>query len=94
MVDDILPNAVISSLEKGPILEIIRLGLILKRMSMHVLDPSNFDDLRVVEVLFLLEQEFASIIFNISMHLLIHIEHEIEHCGLIISRWMYPINDI
>ena len=48
---------VISSLEKGPRLAIIRSGLILKRMIMHVLDPSNFDNLRgeVVEVLCLLE---------------------------------------
>ena len=57
---------VISSLEKGQRLEIIRLGLILKRMSLHVLDPSNFDNLReeVVEVLCLLEREFASIILD------------------------------
>ena len=61
----------------------IRLGLILKRMSMNVFDPSNFDNLRgeVVEVLCLLEREFASKIFNIYMHILIHIEHELEHCG-------------
>ena len=54
MIEDILPIMVISGLEK---IGIIRLGLILKRMSMHVLDPSNFDNLReeVVEVLCLLE---------------------------------------
>ena len=93
IIEDILPIAVISSLQKGPRLAIIRLGLILKRMSMHVLDPSNFDNLReeVVEVLCLLEREFAPTIFNISMHLLIHLEHELEHCGPIRTRWMYPI---
>ena len=79
MIEDILPIEVISSLEMGPRLEIIWLGLILKRMSMHVLDPSNFDNLReeVVEVLCLLEREFAPTIFNIYMHLLIHLEHEL-----------------
>jgi hypothetical protein len=93
IIEDILPIVVISSLEKGPRLEIIRLGLILKRMSLHVLDPSNFDNLRgeVVEVLCLLEREFPPTIFNISMHLLIHLEYELEHCGLIRMRWMYPI---
>ena len=25
------------------------------------------------------------------MHLLIHLEHELEHCGPIRTRWMYPI---
>ena len=57
IIKDILPIVVISSLEKGPRLEIIRLGLILKRMSLHVLDPSNLDNLReeLVEVLRLLE---------------------------------------
>ena len=93
IIEDILPIAVISSLEKGPGLAIIRLGLILKRMSMHVLDPSNFDNLKeeVVEVLCLLEREFAPTIFNISMHLLVHLEHELEYCGPIRNRWMYPI---
>ena len=48
----------ISRLEKGPRLAIIRLCLILKRMSLHVLDSSNFDSLRkeAVEVLCLLEK--------------------------------------
>lgn len=96
IIEDILPIVVISSLEKGPRLAIIKLGLILKRMSMHVLDTSKFDNLReeVVQVLFLLEREFAPKIFNISMHILIHLEHELEHCGSIRTRWMYPINDI
>ena len=60
---------------------------------MHVLDPSNFDNLRgeVVEVLCLLEREFEPTIFNICMHLLIHLEHELEYCGQIKSIWMYPI---
>ena len=60
---------------------------------MHVLDPSNFDNLReeVVEVLCLLEREFAPTIFNISMHILVHLEHELEYCGPIRTRWMYPI---
>ena len=25
------------------------------------------------------------------MHLLIHLEHELEYCGPIRTRWMYPI---
>ena len=62
-------------------------------MSLHILDPSNFDSLRedVFEVLCLLEQEFPPTIFNISMHLLMHLENELEHCGPIRMRWMYPI---
>ena len=47
IIENILPIMVnILCLEKGPRLEIIRLGLILKRMSLHVLDPSNVDSLR------------------------------------------------
>ena len=69
------------------------MGLLLKRINLHVLDPSNFDSLReeVVEVLCLLEQEFPPEIFNISMHLLIHLEYELDYCGLVRMRWMYPI---
>ena len=93
-IENILSIVVnISRLEKGPRLAIIRLGLILKRMGSHVLDSSNFDSLReeVVEVLCLLEQEFPPAIFNISMHLLIHLEYELEYCGPVRMRWMYHI---
>ena len=76
-------------MEKGPRLTIIRLGLILKRMSLHVLNPSNFACLReeVVEVLCLLEREFTPTIFNISIHILIQ-EYELEHCGPVRMRWI------
>ena len=83
----------ITRLAKGPRLVIIRLGLILKIMILHILDCSNFDSLRKesIEVLCLLEKEFPPAIFNISMHLLIHLENELEYCGPVRSRWMYPI---
>ena len=62
-------------------------------MNIPVLDPSSNDNLKgeVVEVHFLLEQEFGPTIFNIYMHLIIHIEHELEHCGPIRTRWKYHI---
>jgi hypothetical protein len=80
-------------LEKGSGLETIRLGLIMKRMSMHVLDPSKFYNLReeVVEFICLLEQEFSPKIFNIYMHLLINLDRELEDCESIRTIWMYPI---
>ena len=92
-MEDILPIVVISCLEKGPRLEIIRLSLILKRMSLHVLDFSNFDNLRgeIVEVLSLLKGEFTPVIFNICMHNIIHLDHGIDNCVPIRMRWMYPI---
>ena len=40
IIEDIITIKVISTLEKGPILAIIRLDLLFKRMSLHVLDPS------------------------------------------------------
>ena len=83
-MENILPIVEnILRLAKRPRLAVIRLGLILKRMSLHVLYPSNFDSLReeVVEVPCLLEQEFPPTIFSISMHILIHLEYELEHCG-------------
>ena len=62
-------------------------------MSLHVLDPSNFDSLReaVVEFLCLLEPEFPATIFNISIQLLIHLEYELEHCVLVRMRCMYRV---
>ena len=80
----------ISILEKEPRFAITRLGLMLKRMSLHVLYPSNFDSLRekVVEPLCLLEQEFTPKIFK---HLLMDLQYEIDHCGPVRTRWMYPI---
>ena len=54
-------------------------------MRLHVLNPLNFDSLReeVVEVMCLLEREFTPTIFNTSMHLLIHLECELENCDLV-----------
>lgn len=62
-------------------------------MSLHVLDPFNFNSLReeVLEVLYLLEQEFPPAIFNIFMYLLIHLEYELEHCNPLRMRSMHPI---
>lgn len=73
------------------VFEIIRLGLLSKIMNLHVLYPSNFHNLweEVVEVLCLMEWKFLPIIFNISMHL----EYQVEWCGIVRTRRMYPVTD-
>lgn len=44
----------------------------------------------IVETLFLLEKYFLPSFFDIMVHLTIHLVREIELCGPVFYRWMYP----
>jgi len=45
----------------------------------------------VAITLALLEQEFLPPIFDVMTHLLSHLIEELELCGLVQIRWMFPI---
>jgi hypothetical protein len=38
-----------------------------------------------------LKQELPPSFFDIIMHFLVHLVEELEICGLVHTRWMYPI---
>lgn len=45
---------------------------------------------KVVEMLYLLEKFFPLSFFDIMIHLNVHLVREVELCGPIFFRWMYP----
>ncbi len=57
------------------------------------MDPSLIANLKkeVVVTLVLLKQEFPPSFFDMMIHLLVHLMEDLFICGLVHTRWMYPI---
>ena len=71
---------------------LIRLGKCLNRICARVVEKSELAALRVyvAETLCVLELCFPPSFFDIMEHTLVHLVDEIEICGPVGGRWMYP----
>ena len=71
---------------------LIRLGKCLKRICARVVDIAELDKLRlyIVETICMLEVCIPPSFFDIMEHPLIHLVDELEVCGRVGGRWMYP----
>ena len=71
---------------------LIRLGKSFNRICARVVDKSTIAALRlyVAETLCLLEVCFPPSFFDVMEHTLIHLVDEVELCGPVGGRWMYP----
>jgi hypothetical protein len=71
---------------------LIRLGKSLSRICSKVVDKADLKALRiyVVETMCVLEVCFPPSFFDIMQHSLIHLVDELEVCGPVGGRWMYP----
>ncbi len=76
----------------------VRLGLMRFSQVFHniygkVWDPIDLPTLRedVATTFSILEWELLEAIFDVMMHLTLHVVEELDICGLIHSRWIYPI---
>jgi hypothetical protein len=60
-----------------------------------VWDPSNMSSLRegVAITMSLIELQLQEVFFDIMTHLTLHVVEELNICGLVHSRWMYPIEN-
>lgn len=56
-------------------------------------DPSTYHVLkvRIITTLCLLEKVFPPSLFDLMTHLAVHLIDELDICGLVHFRWMYPI---
>jgi hypothetical protein len=56
-------------------------------------NPTDFKSLEadLVESMALLEMEFPPSFFNIMTHKPYHLTQEVDLCGPVITRWMYPM---
>jgi hypothetical protein len=93
MMQEILPLCMQHLMTKECKMVIIHLYRVFKRLCAKVVDPAMMGDLKkeMAITLALLEQEFLPSIFDVMTHLIIHLVEELELCGLVQTRWMYPI---
>lgn len=92
LMQQLLPVAILSVLPKKVRYVIIRLCFFFKALCSKEVDVSKLDDMQkqLVETLCLLEKYFPPSLFDIMIHLTVHLVREVRLCGPVYFRWMYP----
>jgi hypothetical protein len=64
-----------------------------RKICSKIWNPSEFESLQtnVAITLALVEMHFPPSFFDIMTHLLYHLVDEIYLCGLVVNKWMYPM---
>jgi hypothetical protein len=93
MMQHVIPVALRGLLQPGPRRAIYQLCRVFQSINSPVLNPKDFPTLMndVSETLCLLIKELPPTTFTISLHLVYHLAKEVTLCGVIHSRWMYPV---
>ena len=80
-------------LKLGPQMAIMRMSKVFHRLCTKVYNPVEFPSLEtdVAESMAVLEMEFPPSFFDIMIHLPYHLVEELDLCGHVATRWMYPI---
>ncbi|KAL6189211.1 hypothetical protein ACLB2K_040601 [Fragaria x ananassa] len=88
----LLPVAIPSVLEKPVRYAIIRFCLFFKVICSKVINVSILKQMQadLVDTICLLEKFFPPSFFNIMIHLTVHLVREVDLCGPVFFRWMYP----
>ncbi|KAA0059068.1 transposase [Cucumis melo var. makuwa] len=92
LMQQLLPVAIRGILPKHVRLAIIRLCFFFNAICKKKIDTSQLKGMQedVVVTLCLLEKYFPPSFFTIMVHLVVHLVREIEFCGPVHLRWMYP----
>lgn len=93
LLQQIVPVAIRNMLQPLQRTALIRLGKSFNRICTRVVDKSQLKALRlyVVETMCILEVCFPPAFFDVMQHTLIHLVDEMEVCGPVGGRWMYPL---
>ncbi|KAL6204904.1 hypothetical protein ACLB2K_022171 [Fragaria x ananassa] len=88
----LLPIALRSVLEKPVRYAIIRFCLFFKAICSKVINVSRLKQMQadLVDTVCLLEKFFPPSFFDIMIHLTVHLVREVEWCGPVFFRWMFP----
>ncbi|KAL6194348.1 hypothetical protein ACLB2K_035432 [Fragaria x ananassa] len=88
----LLPIALRSVLAKPVRYAIIQFCLFFKAICSKVIDVSKLKQMQadLVDTVCLLEKFFPPSFFDIMIHLTVHLVREVELCGPVFLRWMYP----
>ena len=92
LLQQIVPVAIRTLLQPLQRTALIRLGKSFNRICTRVVDKAQMMALRlyVVETLCILEVCFPPAFFDVMQHTLVHLVDEMELCGPVGGRWMYP----
>ncbi|KAL6347232.1 hypothetical protein AAG906_013668 [Vitis piasezkii] len=92
LMQQLLPVAIRSVLPKHVRYAITRLCFFFNALCAKVVDVSRLNDLQqdIVVTLCLLEKYFPPSIFDIMLHLTVHLVREVRLCRPVYMRWMYP----
>ena len=92
LMQHLLPVAIESMLPDGLRDAVIRLCAFFNILCSKVVDTSILDELQsdIVTTLCKLEQYFLPLFFGIKIHLTVHLMIELQLCGSVYLRWMYP----
>jgi hypothetical protein len=93
LMQQVLPLCVRTVLAKEVRTAIIIFSRVFRRICAKTIDCKDIEDMRMdmVIALCMLEKEFPPLFFDIMSHLVVHLVEEVEICGLVHTRWMYPI---
>jgi hypothetical protein len=71
---------------------VMKISKVFRRICNKVWNPSNIKSLKpdVAVSLSLLEMHFPLSFFDIRIHSIYHLVDELDFCGLVATRWMYP----
>ncbi|XP_062026080.1 uncharacterized protein LOC133742441 [Rosa rugosa] len=92
LLHHLLPIAIRSVLQKPVRYAIIRFCLFFKAICSKVIDVEKLKKMQadLVETVCELEKFFPPSFFDIMLHLSVHLVREVELCGPVFFRWMYP----
>jgi hypothetical protein len=93
LMQQLLPLALRNLLAPGPRMAVMRMCKLFRRICTKVYNPADFASLQadVAESMALLEMEFPPSFFDIMTHLPYHLVEELDICGPVTMRWMYPV---
>jgi hypothetical protein len=92
-MQQLLPLGLRGLLKLGPRLAMMRMCKVFRRICTKVYNRAEYESLEsdVAESLALLEMEFPPSFFDIMTHLPYHLVEELDLCGPVTVRWMYPV---
>jgi hypothetical protein len=93
LIQHILPLALRGLLSPRERMAMMRMCKVFRRICTKVYDPVEFQSLEVdvAESMVLLEMAFPPSFFDIMTHLPYHLVLELDMCGPVTARWMYPV---
>ena len=80
-------------MQLGPLMAVMQICRVFRRLCTKVYNPVDFPSLEadVAKSMALAEIEFPPSFFDVMTHLPIHLAKELDLCGPVSARWMYPV---